>query len=169
MNRNYSTESYRKHIEKVRAAIPEISITTDIIVGFPGETDEMFEQTLTFMAEIKFDSAFTFLYSRRSGTPAAKMEQQVEPALQKLRLQRLMELQHKISFQSNLPWVGREVAVLADGPSKNDPNTYSGRTRHNRIVLWPKLPSDKPGLFRKVQIKSAQTFVLKGSAVSERN
>lgn len=168
MNRNYTISSYRKHIEKVRTAIPEISITTDIIVGFPGETDEMFEQTLAFMAEIKFDSAFTFLYSRRSGTPAATMEQQVDPILQKLRLQRLMDLQHEISLQSNLSWVGRKVEVLADGPSKNDPAIYSGRTGQNRIVLWPVQPDDKPGVFRIVQIESAQTFVLKGSAVSGR-
>ncbi len=168
MNRIYSTADYRTHVKKVREAIPQISITTDIIVGFPGETDEMFEQTLAYMAEIKFDSAFTFLYSKRSGTPAAKMEQQIPPALQKERLHRLMDLQNTISLQANQAWVGREVEVLTDGPSKNDPAIYSGRTRQNRIVHWPTLPSDSPGVFRKIQIESAQTFVLKGSAVSER-
>jgi len=169
MNRNYSTVNYRQHVKKLRSSIAGVSITTDIIVGFPGETDEMFEQTLAFMAEINFDSAFTFIYSKRSGTPAAKLTQQVSPELKKLRLQRLMNLQNEISLQSNKAWIGREVEVLTDGPSKSDPNTYSGRTRQNRIVLWSALPSDKPGNIRKVRINSAQTFLLKGSAVSERN
>lgn len=168
MNRKYSTADYRKHVGQLRAAIPDISITTDIIVGFPGETDTMFEQTLEFMAEMKFDSAFTFLYSKRSGTPAASMEDQVPLAIKKQRLQRLMDLQNEISLAANQQWLGRSVEVLADGPSKTDPAVYSGRTRQNRIVLWPTQPGDRAGLTRMVEITAAQTFLLRGTATVER-
>lgn len=168
MNRNYLTDTYRHHVARLREAIPEICITTDIIVGFPGETDEMFEQTLAFMAEIKFDAAYTFLYSKRSGTPAATMESQIPLPLKKARLQQLMDLQNSISLTANQRWVGKTVEVLADGPSKTDLSVYSGRTRQNRIVLWPATPEDKPGLMRQVQITSAQTFLLRGSATCER-
>ena len=168
MNRHYSTETYRRHIGQLRSAIPDISITTDIIVGFPGETDEMFEQTLAFMAEIKFDAAYTFLYSKRSGTPAATMEEQVPLAIKKSRLKRLMDLQNSISLAANQNWVGKSVEVLADGPSKTDSAVYSGRTRQNKIVLWPANPADFPGKIRQVQITSAQTFLLRGEAVAER-
>ncbi len=168
MNRKYSTADYRKHVEQVRAAIPDISITTDIIVGFPGETDAMFEQTLQFMAEMKFDAAFTFLYSKRSGTPAATMEAQVPMAVKKQRLQRLMDLQNEISLAANQAWVGRIVEVLADGPSKTDPAVYSGRTRQNKIVLWPVEPGDQAGLTRSIEITAAQTFLLRGKAYAER-
>jgi tRNA-2-methylthio-N6-dimethylallyladenosine synthase len=168
MNRNYSTGDYRRHLEQLRAAIPQISVTTDIIVGFPGETDEMFEQTLAFVAEMKFDSAYTFLYSKRSGTPAAAMENQVPLSVKKERLQRLMDLQNSISLQANQQWVGQSVEVLADGPSKTDPAVFSGRTRQNRIVLWSAQPDDLSGLIRRVAITSAQTFLLRGDAVTER-
>ena len=137
-------------------------------MGFPGETDEMFEQTLAFMAEIKFDAAYTFLYSKRSGTPAATMEEQVPLAIKKSRLKRLMDLQNSISLAANQNWVGKSVEVLADGPSKTDSAVYSGRTRQNKIVLWPANPADFPGKIRQVQITSAQTFLLRGEAVAER-
>ncbi len=168
MNRNYSTGDYRRHLAQLRAAIPQISVTTDIIVGFPGETDEMFEQTLAFVAEMKFDSAYTFLYSKRSGTPAAAMENQVPLSVKKERLQRLMDLQNSISLQANQQWIGQSVEVLADGPSKTDPAVFSGRTRQNRIVLWSAQPDDLHGRTRQVAITSAQTFLLRGDAVTER-
>ena len=168
MNRKYSTDDYRKHVEQLRAAIPDISITTDIIVGFPGETEAMFEQTLQFMAEIKFDAAFTFLYSKRSGTPAATMDEQVPMAVKKQRLQRLMDQQNEISLAANQTLVGRTVEVLADGPSKTDPTVYSGRTRQNKIVLWPTDSLDQPGLTRSIKITAAQTFLLRGNACVER-
>lgn len=166
MNRHYTSEGYARHIENVRKAIPDISITTDIIVGFPGETEEMFGQTLRFMEDIRFDAAFTFLYSKRSGTPAAAMEQQIEPSLKQERLQRLMDLQNGISLSINRKWVGRTVEVLSDGPSKTDPEVYSGRTSQNKLVLWPVSTEDRPGRFLQVRIDSAQSFLLKGSEVS---
>jgi tRNA-2-methylthio-N6-dimethylallyladenosine synthase len=169
MNRNYTTAEFRRHIESLRSAIPDVSITTDLIVGFPGETETMFEQTLTFMSEMKFDAAFTFLYSKRSGTPAADMEHQVPQPVKQLRLQRLMNLQNDISLALNQRWVDHDVEVLVDGPSKTDETIYSGRTSQNKIVLWPTDGDDEPGSFRTVRIASAQTFLLKGTVVSERN
>ena len=169
MNRHYTTDEYRRHVAALRAVLPEVSLTTDLIVGFPGETDAMFDETLRFIAEMKFDAAFTFLYSKRSGTQAATMEQQVSPELKQARLQRLMDLQNEISLRRNERWLEQIVEVLADGPSKTDPATYSGRTVQNKIVLWPTEPEDAPGVFRQVRITSAQTFLLKGIAVSERN
>ena len=169
MNRNYSTSEYRRHVESLRSAIPDVSITTDLIVGFPGETETMFEQTLTFMSEMKFDAAFTFLYSKRSGTPAADMEEQVPQPMKQLRLQRLMNLQNDISLALNQRWVDHDVEVLVDGPSKTDETIYSGRTSQNKIVLWPTDGDDEPGSFRTVRIASAQTFLLKGTVVSERD
>jgi hypothetical protein len=115
MNRQYSTSDYRQLIEKLRGSIPEISLTTDIIVGFPGETEAMFEETLKFVSEMKFDAAYTFIYSKRPGTPAATLQEQVPYSLKQGRLQRLMDLQNEISLQANQYWVDREVEVLADG------------------------------------------------------
>lgn len=169
MNRHYTTAEYRRHVEYLRSAIPDVSITTDLIVGFPGETEELFEQTLSFVSEMQFDAAFTFLYSKRSGTPAADMEEQIPQSVKQSRLQRLMDLQNDIALSLNQRWVGREVDVLVDGPSKTDPTVYSGRTSQNKIVLWPAEANDQAGSFRTVKIDSAQTFLLKGNAISERN
>ena len=168
MNRRYTTADYQRHVERLRSVIPDISLTTDIIVGFPGETEEMFEQTLNFMSEMKFDAAFTFLYSKRSGTPAADMEQQVPHSVQQARLERLMELQNEIGLCANRYYIDQIVEVLADGPSKTDSSTYSGRTSQNKIVLWPTTSGDRPGRICTVRITSAQTFLLKGIADSER-
>jgi tRNA-2-methylthio-N6-dimethylallyladenosine synthase len=168
MNRHYTTAKYLQHVEFLREMIPDISLTTDIIVGFPGETEEMFQETLNFVAKIKFDAAFTFLYSKRSGTPAATMEQQVPQSVKQSRLQRLMDLQNEISLEINQKWLHQSVEVLADGPSKTDPMVYSGRTGQNKLVLWPKLAGDAPGSFRSIHIESAQTFLLKGAAETER-
>ncbi|MHC1758546.1 MAG: tRNA (N6-isopentenyl adenosine(37)-C2)-methylthiotransferase MiaB [Negativicutes bacterium] len=169
MNRHYTTAEYRNHVESLRSAIPDVSITTDLIVGFPGETEELFEQTLSFVSEMKFDAAFTFLYSKRSGTPAADMEEQIPQPLKQSRLQRLMDLQNDIALSLNQRWVGRDVDVLADGPSKTDQTIFSGRTSQNKIVLWPAEANDQAGSFRTVKIASAQTFLLKGNAISERD
>ncbi|MBP2667258.1 MAG: miaB 3 [Firmicutes bacterium] len=168
MNRHYTTAEYLQHVERLRERIPDISLTTDIIVGFPGETEEMFQQTLEFVAKIKFDAAFTFLYSKRSGTPASTMEQQVPQATKQFRLQRLMDLQNDISLDINRKWVDQTVEVVADGPSKTDASVFSGRTSQNKIVLWPKTSDDRTGCFRSVRIVSAQTFLLKGTAEAER-
>lgn len=167
MNRKYSTAEYRILVENIRRAIPSISITTDFIVGFPGETEKMFEETLTFVKEIQFDAAFTFLYSQRSGTPAAALDQQVSAGEKNLRLRQLMDLQNSISLKKNEPWAGQTVEVLVDGPSKSNPDIMSGRTRCNRLVLWSPTNGDIPGALRCLKITSAQTFLLRGEPMPD--
>ena len=107
MNRVYTVEGYRELVRKIRAAVPEASLTTDLIVGFPGETEEDFQQLMEFLAEIRYDQAYTFIYSKRSGTPAAEMENQVDDRCKHERLNRLMELQNSISLKINQQLVGR--------------------------------------------------------------
>lgn len=169
MNRNYTTDTYRRIVAELRSALPNISLTTDLIVGFPGESDSMFAETLAFVKEMKFDAAFTFLYSRRSGTPAASLPDQISNEIKHERLQALMDLQNEISLEINKAWLGCSVEVLADGPSKTDQHTYSGRTSENKIVLWQATKLDRPGITRMVKIESAQTFLLKGAPAGERD
>jgi len=167
MNRNYTTDGYRKVAERLRRAMPDISLTTDLIVGFPGETDGMFAETLDFVKEIRFDSAYTFLYSRRSGTPAAALKEQIPKEEKQVRLQKLMDLQNNISLDLNQMLLDCEVEVLTDGPSKNDAATYSGRTDQNKLVLWTGAADDCPGITRTLLIKSSQTFLLKGEPIAK--
>lgn len=134
MARKYTREHYFDLINKIKFAIPDVVITTDIIVGFPGETEEQFIDTLTLMEEVQFDSAFTFIYSAREGTPAAKMKDNISEEEKKERLQRLMDLQNKISRTKNEILVGKTFEVLVEGVSKNNPNILSGRTRTNKLV-----------------------------------
>lgn len=162
MNRGYTAADYRRLAAAVRAAVPGASLTTDIIVGFPGETDAMFAETLALVAEVRFDAAYTFLYSQRSGTPAAAMPDQVPPAVKKERLQQLMQLQNDISLAINRELVGTDVEVLVEGESKNDANKMMGRTRTNKIVIWDTAGREAPGDLVTVAVAAAQTWVLKG-------
>lgn len=161
MNRVYTVSMYRDLVRRIREALPESSITTDIIVGFPGETEEDFSELLEFLREIRFDSAYTFLYSKRSGTPAAAMENQVAEDCKKRRLTALMEVQNSISREINEAFLGKTVEVMVEGPSKNDGGTWTGRTRTNKIVLWEH-GKEAPGDFAEVRITTPQTWVLKG-------
>ena len=161
MNRVYTVESYRERVRRVREALPDASLTTDLIVGFPGETDEDFAATLDFLREIRYDSAYTFLYSKRSGTPAVRMEDQVPDEVKHARLNILMEEQNKISRAINEKLAGRALEVMVEGESKNDPAVWSGRTRTNKIVLFPH-GAERAGDFVRVRIDRAQTWVLKG-------
>lgn len=165
MNRGYTTADYRILAQKIRAAIPNASITTDLIVGFPGETEADFQETLDFLKEIRYDAAYTFLYSKRSGTPAADMPGQVPTEVKKARLQKLMELQNEISLQINRNLEGQTLEVMAEGESRTDKTVYSGRTRTNKIVLWKKRGGEKPGQLLQVKISRAQTWVLKGDLI----
>jgi len=164
MNRGYTTDYYRELIAKIRKAIPHASLTTDIIVGFPGETDELFNETLAFIKEIGFDSAYTFLYSKRSGTPAATMADQVPVQVKKERLQQLMDAQNEISLRLNEKLTGETVTVMVEGPSKNDENRLMGRTATNKIILWDKqgTADEEIGKLAKIKITTAQTWILKG-------
>ena len=167
MHRIYTVADYRALVGRIRAALPEVSLTTDLIVGFPGETEEDFAQMLAFLEEIRYDSAYTFLYSKRSGTPAAEMADQVPEALKHERLERLMAVQDAISREKNEALKGRTLEVLVEGPSKHDAAVWSGRTRTNKLVLFPHGP-EQPGDLVEVNITHPQTWVLKGETVASR-
>lgn len=165
MNRGYTREKYLELIKMIRSYVPDAAITTDIIVGFPGETEQDFEDTLALVQEVGFDAAFTFIYSKRSGTPAAKMEGQVSLDVKKERLNRLMEVQNLSSLHRNEEMLGKVVEVLAEGPSRN-PAVWTGRTRTNKIVLWPvEGKVYQPGDKVMVKVETAQTWLVKGKAV----
>lgn len=164
MNRGYTKEEFIELALEIREQISEASITTDIIVGFPGETEEDFEETLDVVRTVRFDNAFTFLYSPRKGTPAAKMEEQVPRAVKKARFDRLVSLQNKISRELNEEYVGKVVEVLSEGESKKDPERQMGRTRTHKIVVFPS-KQDLEGRLVRVKIQRAQTFTLFGEMV----
>ena len=165
MNRGYTVERYRERALRVREELPRASLTTDLIVGFPGETDEDFAEMLAFLREMRYDSAYTFLYSKRSGTPAATMAEQVPDDVKHARLNALMEAQNTISREINEQLLGRTLEVMVEGASKNDLAVWSGRTRTNKIVLFPH-GAEQEGDFVQVKITQPQTWVLKGEVVS---
>lgn len=165
MNRGYTTEYYQELVARIRSEVPGCCLTTDLIVGFPGETDEHFEETLKFIEKMRFDAAYTFLYSQRSGTPAASMPEQVSLVVKKERLKRLMDVQNQISLEINKTLEGKIQEVLVEGPSKNNPSVFMGRTRTNKIVLWKNICAAKSGELIQVKIDNAQTWVLKGQAI----
>ena len=160
MNRGYTKEQYISLVDRIRKRIPHIALTTDLIVGFPGETEEDFEQTLQVVEEIGPDSAFTFIYSPRPGTVAAKMEDQVPEEVKRDRIYRLIELQNRLSLQRNHSLVGSIQEVLIEGPSQTDPGKYTGRTRGNKLVIFTG-PADR-GLLMPIRITEAQTWSLHG-------
>lgn len=165
MNRVYTRERYLDLVRMIRSYIPEAAITTDIIVGFPGETEENFQDTLSIVDEVGFTGAFTFIYSKRSGTPAAKMENQIPLEVKKDRLNRLMELQNRKSLEQHEKLVGKTLEVLAEGPSKN-PKVWNGRSRTGVLVLWP-IEDKEYTVGQKVNVKidTAQTWLVKGKAI----
>lgn len=164
MNRVYTVEQYKELVQRIRAALPHVSLTTDLIVGFPGETEEDFDEMLGFLREIRYDSAYTFIYSKRSGTPAAVMDHQVEEAVKKDRLNRLMAVQNEISLEINQSLQDQIMEVMVEGPSKQDETVWTGRTRTNKIVLFPHA-DEQPGDFISIQITHPQTWVLKGRQI----
>ena len=164
MHRIYTVDSYRALVERIRKAIPNVALTTDLIVGFPGETDDDFAQMLDFLREIRYDSAYTFIYSKRSGTPAAKMENQVPDAQKHERLEMLMAVQNEISREINDQFLDTVQEIMVEGPSKNDDAMWSSRTRTNKLVIFPH-GTEQPGDFVNVKITHPQTWVLKGQRV----
>ena len=162
MNRRYTKEDYLHLIEIIRKYMPEAAITTDIIVGFPGETEEDFLETVDLVRQVQFDSAFTFVYSKRAGTPAARMEDPVSLEEKKERLQRLNDVLSQISRGINDKLQDTVVEVLVEGPSKTNEAMLSGRTTTNKTVIFAGDPS-LIGKFVKVTITEAQTWVLKGA------
>ena len=164
MNRVYTVAKYKETVRKIREAIPDCSLTTDLIVGFPGETEEDFQQLMEFIAEIRYDAAYTFIYSKRSGTPAAEMPEQIDDECKHQRLNRLMELQNKISLEINQSLEGKIMEVMVEGPSQNNEAVWSGRTSSNKLVLWNH-GEEKIGDLINVRITQPQTWVLKGERV----
>lgn len=164
MNRVYTVAKYKEIVRKIREAIPDCSLTTDLIVGFPGETEEDFQQLMEFIAEIRYDAAYTFIYSKRSGTPAAEMPDQIDDKCKHQRLNRLMELQNKISLEINQSLEGKIMEVMVEGPSQNNEAVWSGRTSSNKLVLWNH-GEEKIGDLINVRITQPQTWVLKGERV----
>ncbi|MBZ4653682.1 MAG: tRNA ((37)-C2)-methylthiotransferase MiaB [Peptococcaceae bacterium] len=164
MNRGYTREEYLTLVRKIKNTFPEASITTDIIVGFPGESEEDFEDTLKLVEEVRFDSAFTFIYSPRTGTPAAKMPEQIAESVKKSRLQRLMKLQNRISLEINQQLKGKVMEVLVEGESKTSPEMLTGRTDTNKTVIFPG-PLSLTGKLVPVKITVPQTWILKGELV----
>lgn len=136
MRRGYTHEKYEEIIKKVREAIPGISLTTDLIVGFPGEKEEDFEETLKVVERIRFDGAFTFCYSPIKGTEAAEFKDQIPEEIKKERLRRLIEVQQRITEEKNKPLVGQKVEVLVEGVSRKNLEELQGRTRTNKIVVF---------------------------------
>lgn len=159
MNRGYSTADYQAILARIREKAPQAAVTTDLIVGFPGETEEDFQQTLDFVASCRFDAAYTFLYSPRSGTPAATMAEQVPLEVKKERLQRLLVLQNKLSLEHNQAYLGQNVQVLVEGLSKNNPDFYTGRTASNKIVIFKGQP-EQIGQLVDLTITGAKTWHL---------
>lgn len=161
MNRSYTKEQYLDLVYRIRKAMPEASITTDIIVGFPGETEEDFKETLSLAKEVQYDSAFTFIYSRRKGTPADEMEEQVEEEVKHNRFNRLVEVINESSAMKNKAYKGRRVEVLVEGLSKNDDTKLMGRTRTGKLVNFEG-NKESIGKLVEVEIVKATSFSLLG-------
>lgn len=166
MNRKYTKAEYLEKIERVKKAVPGISLSTDVIVGFPTETNEDFEETLDVLRRVQFDNIFSFIYSRREGTPAAKLDFVLTDEEIHANFNRLLEVQNEISKRKNEEYVGRVERVLVDGVSKNDENTLSGRCASSKIVNFK---GDKSliGKYIDVKITEAHTWSLNGKIISE--
>ena len=136
MNRHYDRAKYLATVAYLKEKIPDITLSTDIIVGFPGESEEDFNDTLSILSEVKFDQIFSFLYSPRKGTPAAKREDQVPKEVKAARFDRLLALQNEIGLANNQKLVGKSLRVLCDGPSKGNPDLLSGRTDGGKIIFF---------------------------------
>jgi tRNA-2-methylthio-N6-dimethylallyladenosine synthase len=164
MNRRYNREKYLQIVDKARSLMPDIAITTDIIVGFPTETREDFEATLDMLKRVRYDSIFSFIYSRRNGTPAAKMEQSASDEEIKGWFEEMLAVQNDISYEINSKAVGEEQYVLAESVSKNEKGVITARNEANKIV---NVKGDESliGKMFKVKITRAQTWVLFGEII----
>lgn len=166
MNRKYTRDEYMKLALLIREKIPGVSISTDIITGFPGETDEDFEDTLDVISKVGFDFAFTFIYSKRSGTPAAERTDEVEPETVRKRFDKLMKLLNEIGLKNNKRLIGTVKNVLVEGKSRTNENSLTGRTDCNRVVNFTGR-DEQPGKLVRVRIETAQTWSLGGTALDE--
>jgi tRNA-2-methylthio-N6-dimethylallyladenosine synthase len=166
MKRLYTREKYLETIARMREAIPEIHFSTDIIVGFPGETDEDFEETISLLEEVRYGSLFAFKYSPRPGTPSLKIGQPLDDAVASARLQRLFDVHERHKRERLESYEGRVVPVLVEGPSAKDPEMLSGRTDDYWVVNFRGDLSTPLGSILAVRIDSAQHHTLRGEAVA---
>ena len=166
MNRGYTKEEYLEKIAKVKKAIPNISLSTDVIVGFPTETNEDFEETLDVLRKVEYDNIFSFIYSRREGTPAAKLDFVLTDKEIHKNFDRLLEVQNAISLKKNKEYVGRIERILVDGASKTNPDVLSGRCDSSKIVNF-KGDESLIGKYIDVRITEAHTWSLNGELVKE--
>ncbi|MGJ9458933.1 tRNA (N6-isopentenyl adenosine(37)-C2)-methylthiotransferase MiaB [Oceanobacillus sp. CF4.6] len=164
MNRKYTREEYLVLVQKIRKAMPNVTLTTDIIVGFPNETEEQFEETMTLMKEVGFEAAYTYIYSPREGTPAARKKDDVPDDVKKQRLYRLNDLVNKQSAQSMQTYKDKIVNVLVEGESKKDPEVLAGYTDKNKLVNF-KGPKSSIGKIVEVKITETKTWSLNGVMV----
>jgi len=164
MHRGYTPSRFLDKLRMAESIIPGLATSTDVIVGFPGESDSDFQATLDVMAEARFDTAYMFIYSPREGTPAAMMEDQVAHGVASERFDRLVTLQREITLEKNSELIGSTVSVLAEGPSRKDPLMASGRTRGNKVVHVP--GSYEPGTFFQAIVETAAPSHLMGRVAS---
>ncbi len=167
MNRHYDRASYLEIVDKLRLADPDITISTDIIVGFPGETEEDFEETLDIARTVRYDSAFTVLYSPREGTPAARFKDQVPDDVCHERFDRLVDVMNQISYEKNQEYVGKVFDVIAEGVSRSDDRVITGRTDGFKLVNFTseRSPEELMGRTVKVKITEGKTFSLDGQEI----
>jgi tRNA-2-methylthio-N6-dimethylallyladenosine synthase len=161
MRRTYNRERYLDRVAMIREHVPDCALTTDIIVGFPGETDEEFAETLEIVDEVGYDGAFTFVFSPRRGTEAAEMDGRVPHPVKRERMERLVELVQRRARERAQRFVGRSVEVLVEGPSRTDPSRLRGRSRHNKTVNFEGTAS--PGELVEVDVTGATSTTLQGS------
>lgn len=167
MNRKYTREHYLDLVNRIKTELPGVSLTTDIIVGFPGETEEDFEDTLNLVADVGYDSAFTFIYSVRQGTPAAKYEDKISEDVKHHRFNRLVERLNEIIEKNNQEYWNKTVEVLVEGLSKNDENKLTGRTRAGKLVNFSGGDIRLKGKLVNVKITEPQTWSLLGEFSGE--
>jgi tRNA-2-methylthio-N6-dimethylallyladenosine synthase len=166
MHRTYTAEKFVSLVDRIRSVTPDIAITTDIIVGYPGETDDDYARTRAMVDRVGFDNAFIFKYSKRKGTPAAAMEQQVPESVKESRNHDLLELINSWARRRSEPFIGGEVEILCEGPSKTNPARLVGRTRGNKIVVFEGAPQ-QIGALLKIRISRSTGYTLYGAGVQE--
>ncbi len=166
MNRCYTREQYLALATKIKERIPDIALTSDIIVGFPGESADDFQETLEVVREVRYDGAFTFIYSPRIGTPAAKMEDMVSEEEKKSHLTELIQVQNKISLEKNQAYIGVVTEVLVEGPSERNPEIWSGRNSQNKLIHFKPSSGLNPGQIVKVKVNAVTTFTLEADILS---
>jgi tRNA-2-methylthio-N6-dimethylallyladenosine synthase len=164
MNRQYDKDQYLDLVRRIRSKVPNVSITTDIIIGFPGETEEDFEHTLSLAKEVEFDSAFTFIYSKRKGTPADEMLEQIEDSIKHERFNKLVKLINETGAKKNKQYADKVVEVLVEGISKNDSSKLMGRTTTGKLVNFIG-SQDIIGKIVSVKITEALSFSLNGELI----